>query len=205
MPAIIKFMLMNSGRNDASCNWFAGRGLKPPPRNPVAPESPACPHGYGRAMEPGAITSEWLSGVLGSDVELVGSTRIGDGLVGMNLRLELGATGGVPDRLIAKLPSPDPTSRATGIALRNYEREVKFYNEIQPTVDIRVPHCHFADWNETTGDFVLVMEDMAPAEQGDQIAGCSVAEAEAAAKRLRVVGVATFDDALRAVRALPGR
>lgn len=31
------------------------------------------------------------------------------------------------------------------------------------------------------------------------------AEAEAAAKRLRVVGVATFDDALRAVRALPGR
>ena len=47
----------------------------------VAPESPVCPHGYGRAMEPGAITSEWLSGVLGSDVELVGSTRIGDAAV----------------------------------------------------------------------------------------------------------------------------
>ena len=34
-----------------------------------------------------------------------------------------------------------------------------------------------------TGEFVLVLEDMAPAEQGDQITGCSVAEAEAAVLR----------------------
>jgi hypothetical protein len=75
--------------------------------------------------------------------------------------------------VIAKLPSPDPTSRATGIALRNYEREVKFYREIAPTVDIRVAHCYHAEWHESTGDFVLLLEDLAPCEQGNQITGCS--------------------------------
>ncbi|MFM7045681.1 MAG: phosphotransferase, partial [Ilumatobacteraceae bacterium] len=89
-------------------------------------------------MDPDAITSEWLSSILGGEVELVHSSRIGDGLVGMNLRLELRSADGLPDRPIAKLPSPDETSRATGIALRNYEREVKFYRHIAPTVDIRV-------------------------------------------------------------------
>jgi hypothetical protein len=34
------------------------------------------------------------------------------------------------------MPSPDPTSRATGIALRNYEREVGFY-----LVFVRSQHC----------------------------------------------------------------
>ena len=135
-------------------------------------------------MEPGAITSEWLSGVLGSDVELVGSTRIGDGLVGMNLRLELRATGGVPDRLIAKLPSPDPTSRATGVALRNYEREVKFYRDIAPTVDIRVARCYHGEWDPSDHDFVLLLEDLAPAEQGNQVTGCPVEHARVAVLEL---------------------
>jgi hypothetical protein len=124
---------------------------------------------------PAWLNSAWLSDVLGAPVTITAEKRIGDGLVGMNIRytLQVPEGSGLPTSVIAKLPSPDPTSRATGIALRNYEREVKFYREIAPTVDIRVADCHHAEWHEATGDFVLLMEDLSPCEQGNQITGCS--------------------------------
>lgn len=148
-------------------------------------------------MSPDQVTPEWLSEVFGADVSAVESHRIGDGLVGLNLRVALTHSGGdtVPDSVVIKLPSVDPTSRATGIALRNYEREVKFYDAIAHTVDIRVPVCHHGSWDEATGDFVLVLEDMAPAEQGDQITGCSVEHAFDAVRVLADLHGPRWDDA----------
>ena len=135
-------------------------------------------------MTPEGLTDAWLSSVLKTDVRVHNSTRIGDGLVGMNIRLELDSDGSVPGSLIAKMPSPDPTSRATGIALRNYEREVCFYLEVAPTVDIRVARCYHADWQADSGDFVLLMEDLSPATQGNQITGCDAAQARTAVLEL---------------------
>jgi Ecdysteroid kinase-like family len=135
-------------------------------------------------MTPEALTDSWLSSVLRTDVHVIGTNRIGDGLVGMNIRLELESDGSVPRSLIAKLPSPDPTSRATGIALRNYEREVSFYLEVAPTVDIRVARCYHAEWERATGDFVLLMEDLAPARQGNQLTGCDADQARIAVLEL---------------------
>jgi hypothetical protein len=135
-------------------------------------------------MTPEGLTDSWLSSVLHTDVKVGETRRIGDGLVGMNIRMELVSDGSVPASLIAKLPSPDPTSRATGIGLRNYEREVCFYLEIAPTVDIRVAHCYHAEWHADTGDFVLLMEDLAPAQQGNQIIGCNVDQARTAVLEL---------------------
>ena len=137
-------------------------------------------------MTPEAITSEWLSTVLGDDVRIAGTTRIGDGLVGMNLRLALDrpAASALPPTLVAKLPSPDPTSRAAALALRTYEREVKFYAEIVPTVDIRVDQCFHGEWHEAECDFVLLLEDLAPAEPGDQLVGCTTERARVAVVEL---------------------
>ena len=137
-------------------------------------------------MTPDGITSEWLSETLGDDVELVGRTRIGDGLVGMNLRLELRRSNhsAVPATLIAKLPTLDPTSRATAKALRTYEREVKFYEQIAPTVDVRVAHCHHAEWAEADDDFALLLEDLAPSQPGNQLSGCSAEHSRAAVLEL---------------------
>jgi hypothetical protein len=120
------------------------------------------------------LTDAWWSAVFGAPVRAGQPSRIGDGLVGMNLRyrLEAGQGTGVPSTVVVKLPSLDETSRATGIALRNYEREVKFYEQVADTVDIRVPECHFAAWEPDSHDFVIVLEDVAPAEQGNQISGC---------------------------------
>lgn len=157
-------------------------------------------------MTPEGLTDSWLSSVLGSDVHVDASVRIGDGLVGMNIRLTLDSDGSGPTSLIAKLPSPDPMSRATGIGLRNYEREVCFYLEIAPTVDIRVAHCHHAEWHAATGDFVLLMEDLAPAEQGNQINGCDRAQARTAVLELaRLHGPRWGDPALHDIEWLSRR
>ena len=150
-------------------------------------------------MTPEAITSEWLSSVLGDDVRIAGTARIGDGLVGMNLRiaLERPTTSSLPPTIVAKLPSPDATSRAAGLALRSYEREVKFYAEIVPTVDIRVARCFHGEWDADEGDFVLLLEDLAPAEPGDQIVGCSPDHARTAVLELaRLHGPRWGDPAL---------
>src|SRR5207302_8122544 len=86
--------------------------------------------------------------------------------------------------VIAKQPAADPTSRETGKALRSYEAEVRFYQQVAGTVDIRTPAVYYADIDVDTGSFVLRLEDMAPARQGDQIAGCSVEEAHVALDEL---------------------
>jgi hypothetical protein len=39
---------------------------------------------------------------------------------------------------------------------------VSFYLEVAPTVDIRVARCYHAEWEQATGDFVLLMGDLAP-------------------------------------------
>ena len=136
-------------------------------------------------MDDEDVTSEWLSELLGGEIGSISRQRIGDGLVGMNLRVVLDDHAPeLPDSVVIKLPSADPTSRMTGITLRNYEREVKFYLGLAHTVDIRVPHCHHGSWDEAAGDFVLILEDMTPAAQGDQITGCDVATARIAGRRV---------------------
>ena len=162
-------------------------------------------------MGPEQVTGEWLSTLFDVTVVIADTQRIGDGLVGMNLRLALtGPDGSLPDSVprsvVVKLPSPDETSRATGMALRNYEREVKFYNEVAPTVDIRVPRCYHAEWDADTGDFVIVLEDLAPASQGNQITGCSVEHARTSVLELaRLHGPRWGDPALHDIEWLSRR
>ncbi len=137
-----------------------------------------------------------MSTWMGAEITTVGTSRIGDGLVGLNLRVALtSADPDVPDSVVIKLPSDDETSRATGMALRNYEREVKFYLQVADSIDIRLPHCHHGEWDEATGDFVLVLEDMAPAEQGNQITGCTPEMAFAAVDELAGLHAPRWDDA----------
>ncbi len=146
-------------------------------------------------MGPDDINADQMSELMGAEITAVTTGRIGDGLVGLNLRVGLeSADPSVPASVVIKLPSLDETSRATGMALRNYEREVKFYLGVAETVDIRVPHCHHGAWNETSGDFILVLEDMAPAEQGDQVTGCTPEMAIAAVEELAKLHAPRWDD-----------
>lgn len=83
-----------------------------------------------------------------------------------------------PSSVVCKFASADPQSAATGISTLTYETEVAFYRELAHTVDVSRPHCYFATLEHGTANVVVVLEDLAPAEQGDQIDGCSLEQAE---------------------------
>ena len=122
------------------------------------------------------LTPAWLTDALGAEVVAVDAKPVGTGQVAESVRLRLtyadGATG--PASVVAKLPSDDPTSRATSQAMQSYLIETSFYAELAPTLRVRAPGCHHVTYDPVTDDFTLLLEDLAPAEQGDQIAGCSV-------------------------------
>jgi hypothetical protein len=121
------------------------------------------------------------SGTLPPDVKVssVDQQAVGTGQMGDCLRLALGYSAEVeaPATIVAKLPSSNETSRATGMAMRTYEVEVRFYQQLADRLPVRAPVCHHAEIDLATGDFVLLLEDLAPAEQGDQVAGCTADEA----------------------------
>ena len=150
------------------------------------------------ADTPELLTPAWLSQALGVPVADVAQQPVGTGQMSDSIRLELTFDGPVPDgapsSLIAKLPAADPTSRATGLSLRNYEIEVRFYQELAPTLPIRTPRAHYADIDVATGSFVLLLEDMRPCRQGDQLAGCGLEEATVAVDELVKLHAPRWDD-----------
>jgi len=109
--------------------------------------------------------------VLDVRVEVIGNGKMAD-----NFRCHLNladAPADAPTSVVAKLAAVDETSRGAGVGGGAYRREVRFYQELASRVKMRTPRCFFADIDESSGDFVLLMEDMAPAAPGDQIRGCT--------------------------------
>jgi hypothetical protein len=119
--------------------------------------------------------------------------QIGTGQIGTCFRYTFtyangnDGVAGAPKSLVAKFPSDDALSRATGVQLRNYYREVNFYRHVAGDLTIPLPRCYYADIEGEGPEFVLLLEDMAPAEQGDQLEGCDPETARAAV--LALVGL----------------
>ncbi len=132
------------------------------------------------------LTPEWLSDAMGLPVATADLTKVGTGQIGDCERIVLTYSQDCdgPTSIVAKIPSQDPTSRNAGVALGTYRKETSFYRELREQLPVRAPHCYFVDFDPATGEFALLLEDLAPAEQGDQIAGCSVDEASIAVLEL---------------------
>ena len=134
---------------------------------------------------PGSVDAAWLTAVLqnaGVDavVKSFEAKNVGTGQIGESVRFKLTYerdAEDAPRSLVGKFPSPDETSRGTGIMLGNYLREVRFYQQLAPKALVQTPRCWLADTDETGGEFILMMEDLAPAEQGDQLQGVSLDQA----------------------------
>ena len=129
---------------------------------------------------PEDVTPEFLSRVLERPVKSFTKQAVGTGQMADSVRYTMDDGSSV----VIKFASADDTSRATGTALHSYEIEVRFYQEVAGTVGIRTPHCHYAAVEPDTGWFTLVLEDLAPAEQGDQMRGCTVDQASLALEEL---------------------
>jgi hypothetical protein len=128
------------------------------------------------------VSPDWLTEVLvasgaltpGTRIHALSTASVGTGQMADTTRFTLtyddGAVG--PASVVGKFASADEQSRATGLALRAYEIEVRFYREVSNRVAARVPALHFADVEPETGWFTLILQDIEGATQGDQIAAC---------------------------------
>ncbi len=149
--------------------------------------------------ETGDVTPEWLTRVLrhsgaapeGASVTAFDSQAIGTGKLGENVRFTLSWSGAdpeaVPASVVGKFASADPTSRQAGIMTGIYVREIAFYQELASQCAMRIPTCHLAEIDLSTAEFVLMFEDITPAQQGDQVTGCSVDQAALAMEQLALL------------------
>jgi hypothetical protein len=134
---------------------------------------------------PENVTPAWLGSVLGTAVSEVDVTPIGTGQTGATYRVKATYSGeklGLPNSFAVKLSAQDDAVRDR-VAL-GYRSEVEFYSRIADTMRIPVPKSFHTEISDDGADVVLLLADMAPAVQGDQIAGCDETEAALAVEAL---------------------
>jgi aminoglycoside/choline kinase family phosphotransferase len=141
-------------------------------------------------VDPRDVTPEWLTAVLrqaGHDttVRAFTSEPVGTGQMAQNERFVLRCDDAetAPASVVGKFPSPNAASRAAGAA-GGYRNEVCFYTDLAESLAVRTPHCLFGAISDDFSEFTLVLEDLSPARQGDQLEGCDAAQLVAAAENL---------------------
>jgi len=156
------------------------------------------------ADDPADLTPGWMESALraaGFDAVVtdVEAEPVGTGQMSVSLRVRCAVAApveGLPETVIVKIPAPDRDVRQ--LVCAGYRAEIAFYEEVAPTVAIRAPRCHLAVANADASSFTLLLEDLAPAVQGDQVAGASVGAVTAAARNLAGLhGPRWCDPALR--------
>ncbi len=156
----------------------------------------------GLDTNPLNLTPDWFNQLfdeIGIDAEVRSLTAksIGTGQIGENVRFvfDYARKGdGAPATLVGKFPSGSDASLMTAKMLGHYEREVMFYRTFPKVAGRITPGALYTDYDDATNRFALIMEDMAPSEQGDQLKGCTVAEAELALASAAILHAAYWKD-----------
>ncbi len=145
---------------------------------------------------PEALTDDWLTEALGAQVSSHRVERFGEGtgVIGLVTRVHLEVEGG-PATLIAKFPSPAPENRAVAATYDMYGREVRFYQDIARKLPMRTAECFYAAHDPDSQDFVLLLEDLTDFRIGDQVAGCTLAQARAVVDAIAKLHAATWTGA----------
>jgi hypothetical protein len=156
----------------------------------------------GADLTPGYLTGA-LAGHLGAGaVTAVRAEPVGTGQVSDSFRLHLAYDGParLPPTMIAKVPAADQASRGAARAFRTYEIEASFYAEVAAGLPVSLAACYFAAYDPGPDEYIVLLQDLAPAEPGDQLAGLSADEAAAALEELAALHAAGWEsDALAAL------
>lgn len=129
---------------------------------------------------PEAMTPAWLAERLGQDSDALrgfAASKVGTGQMCDSFRLTLDWVRDVdaPATVVAKCPSHDDASRHIAKLTGTYVKEVSWYRELAAGSGVAAPLCHHAEIAEDDVDFILILSDLAPAQQGDQLAGLGLA------------------------------
>ncbi|MFK7731757.1 MAG: phosphotransferase [Pseudomonadales bacterium] len=128
--------------------------------------------------------------VAASDYKLIGTGKMGD-----NARIALSYDRNVPsapETIIAKFPAADEHARAMAGAQGAYYNEVMFYRDLAPNTAMRTPTIFASELSEDKTGFLLLMEDMAPAEPGSQLIGESLGHCQMAIKEAAKLAAAFY-------------
>ena len=124
--------------------------------------------------------------------ELIGGGKMGD-----NARYLLsygGAADRAPSTLVAKFPAADDRARTMAGAAGAYYNEVMFYRVLAPKTSIRIPAVYGSEISADRGAFLLLLEDMAPAEPGVQMVGESRSHTVTALREAVKLAAAFYGD-----------
>jgi len=143
------------------------------------------------------VTAEWLTKALRSSgtisdasvtsLKFEGDIAAGVGFMGQLAKITPTydrAEEGAPASIIAKFPAAAPDNREIAEVFRFYEIETRFYQQIASEVELTTPKLYYGDVDLDSGDFILLLQDLAPAQVADQIAGLTSAQSELAVREL---------------------
>lgn len=150
------------------------------------------------------ITPQWVQAVLqhaglaAPRVSLLNTKPIGHGNLSATVRTEITYNANAADAvrsLVAKLTSGIGPAVEIAAAHDVYRREFEVYGFLGDTPPLATPRCYWRNVGADGRTINLVLEDLSQRTRpGDQIAGCSVVEAEAVAKELAKLHAAFWND-----------
>jgi hypothetical protein len=146
----------------------------------------------GAGLTAGYLTRALAGHLGGAVVSSVGVDAIGTGQVSDSFRLHLSydAPVALPATMVAKVPAADHDSRGAARAFRTYEIEASFYAQVAAGLPVALADCYFACYDSAADEYVVLLEDLAPACPGDQLAGIGADEAAAAIEELAALHAA---------------
>jgi hypothetical protein len=157
------------------------------------------------------LDTAWLQGVLSrsghdaAQLRLRSVEAVGVGNTSEVARLVLdGHPASLLRSLIAKVPRLLPDGRVPPAEMFGYDREVAAYRSFGPHPAFRIPRCFVAE--QDADGFSLLLEDLGVGcRPGDQIAGCSIADAQAVVAELTALHARYWQSAEIAALDWPNR
>lgn len=153
---------------------------------------------------PDQITPQWIqavlqqAGIAAPRVSLLNTKPIGHGNLSATVRTEITYNANAADAVrsvVAKLTSGIGQAVEIAAAHDVYRRECEVYGFLGAEPPLKTPRCYWRHVGPDGRTITLVLEDLSERTRpGDQIAGCSVAEAEAVAEQLASLHAAFWDD-----------
>lgn len=135
----------------------------------------------------------------GAAVTGVRSERIGvgEGFLGELARLHLtyAVDGAGPATVVAKIPAGDAGFKALGVALGVYEREARFYAELAPRMNVRLPAIYYNGHDPAADAYALLMEDVGHLRRCAPIVGADLDDARAVVRVAARIHAAWWDNA----------
>lgn len=151
------------------------------------------------AVDAAAVDTGFLDHALGgAHGRVVAATteRIGTGQVAVTLLAHLHWSvddPSLPRTVVVKVAADQADREERRRRSVAYRREVCFYHHLASRVDASTPTCRYAAYDPADGTFTLVLDE-AEGRVGDQLRGCSPAQAEVAIDAAARLHASTWND-----------